>query len=315
MQLGGTGKSVAVTEVKMEGQPADRKMNSSSSSQLGYLGDPNDYSEIMLLGQFPDNFDVTDACSWMNQDDACYSDFPQKRFDNDGPRFDGEAKRFDEGQGQQMLFNADNRLDTRLDNRSGYSGNYTAPMPGQMQGQQGQQGQQVAQLTGQAPQALQMPPSQQNQQIQQMPQTTQQGLGMTSTVQKNTSTATPSSNVNPNMMQSQSMAPMAQTLNQNQILNQNLTQNLNQNQNQVNHSQQIPPSSIAQQQQQQQQPQKIQDIILSSSQYNQQLHEMHLHHLEQISHTTNSSDYYNRPLEGPRSVLPIDSMNHETGMP
>ena len=190
----------------------ESKMN--SNLPTGYLGDQNDYSESMLLGQFPDNFDVSDACGWMTHDD--YTDFQQQ-------------KRFEANDGQQILFNGDNRYN------SGY-----APDLG----------------------------------VQQVPQLNNQ-LGQ-------------------NMLQNNSQTGL-NTQQGGQHLNIS-----NQQTQPLLHAHAV-------------QPPKVLDIILSSSQYNQQLHEMHLHHLEQISHTTNSSEYYNRPLEGPRSVLPIDSMNHETG--
>ena len=214
---GSIGIKDSLMEVKTESQSAeDIKMN--VQIPTGYLGDQNDYSESMLLGQFPDNFDVSDACGWMNHDD--FSDFQQpKRFDNN----DG-------------MFESDNRS---------YNPNYSQQMIGQ------QMVQQVPNLH--VPQLV-----------------NQDGLGMANNNQTNKSAhCVPH---NPNNSQTPSSL-------------------------QVQHSQ----------------APKAPEIVLSSSQYNQQLHEMHLHHLEQISHTSNSSDYYNRPLEGPRSVLPIDSMNHETG--
>lgn len=169
----------------------------------------------MLLGQFPDNFDVSDACGWMTQDD--YSDFQhQKRF---------------EGGDNQQLFTADNN----------YNLNF-------------------------APEVNDQQPLHENQ------------LGLGQGMSQNNSQVVIQNN--------------QQLIAQTNIVNQQPPPLL-----------QAPPV----------QPQKVQEIMLSSSQYSQQLHEMHLHHLEQISHTTNSSEYYNRPLEGPRSVLPIDSMNHETG--
>lgn len=212
-KLGGIGVGKTLTEIKSENQLSEEsKMNSNIPS--GYLGDQNDYSESMLLGQFPDNFD--DACGWMTHDD--YSDFQQQ-------------KRFDGNDDHQMVFNNDNR----------FNSNSVPDLVGQS----------APQLTNQLGQGI----LQNNGQIN---QSNQLGTSHMNTI-------------------NQLAAPSLQT----QLV----------------------------------QPQKVQEIMLSSSQYNQQLHEMHLHHLEQISHTTNSSDYYNRPLEGPRSVLPIDSMNHETGAP
>ena len=211
------GTKDLLMEVKTESQSAeDSKMN--VQMPTGFLGDQNDFSESMLLGQFPDNFDVSDTCGWMNHDD--FSDFQQpKRFDNN----DG-------------MFESDNRS---------YNPNYAQQMAGQ--------------------QMVQQVPNQH------LPQLVNQGsLGMANNNQPN-----------------------------------KITHNVPHNQNDSQ-----TPSSL---QSQQSQAPKAPEIVLSSSQYNQQLHEMHLHHLEQISHTSNSSDYYNRPLDGPRSVLPIDSMNHETG--
>ena len=207
------GDGCLTTESKGDNRSSDEtKMDSNLPN--GYLGDQNDFSESMLLGQFPDNFDVSDACGWMTHDD--FTDFQQQ-------------KRFEGNDGQQMGYNGN-------DNR--FNSNYRVnsnPI--------GQQG----------------------------PQMNIQGQGM---------------------LQSSGQQNNHQSTSQASLIHQ-----------------QLPPllhTQLAQ-------PSKVQEIILSSSQYNQQLHEMHLHHLEQISHTTNSSEYYNRPLEGPRSVLPIDSMNHETG--
>ena len=226
------GTKGSVQGMKVEDQSAEeRKL--SAQLQTGFLGDSNDYSESMLLGQFPDNFDVSDACGWMNNDD--YTDYPQQ-------------KRFEVNDEQQMMFESDNRL-------------YNQPYAPQMNTQH------------QAP--LQMPSQQQVSQG-----SSQHDLGM--------------GNINQQIKSITNNAPISSSAQQQQ------------------QQQQQQQTSVPLQQQPQ--TQKIQDIVLSSSQYNQQLHEMHLHHLEQISHTTNSSDYYNRPLQGPRSVLPIDSMNHETGM-
>ena len=50
----------------------------------------------------------------------------------------------------------------------------------------------------------------------------------------------------------------------------------------------------------------------SPSQY---LHEMHLRHLEQINHSTKSTHYFDRPLDGPRSFLPIDGLADSDGEP
>lgn len=209
-----TGTAGTALEIKGENQLSeDSKMNANIPAI--YMGDQNDYSESMLLGQFPDNFDVSDACGWMTQDD--YSDFQQQ-------------KRFEGGDNQQ-LFTADNN----------YNLNF-------------------------APEVNDQQPLHENQ------------LGLGQGMSQNNSQVVTQNN--------------QQLIAQTNIVNQQPPPLL-----------QAPPV----------QPQKVQEIMLSSSQYSQQLHEMHLHHLEQISHTTNSSEYYNRPLEGPRSVLPIDSMNHETG--
>ena len=205
------GDGCVISETKGDNRSSEEtKMDSNLPN--GYLGDQNDFSESMLLGQFPDNFDVSDACGWMTHDD--FTDFQQQ-------------KRFEGNDGQQMGYNGN-------DNR--FNSNYK--LAANPIGQQG-------------------------------PHVSNQGQGTSQN---------------------------------------NGQQNNHQSTTQLIH-QQLPPllhTQLAQ-------PSKVQEIILSSSQYNQQLHEMHLHHLEQISHTTNSSEYYNRPLEGPRSVLPIDSMNHETG--
>ena len=213
LKKGSKGEGQSTAGQKSESQLAEEsKMN--PSLPTGYMGDQNDYSESMLLGQFPDNFDVSDACGWMTHDD--YTDFQQQ-------------KRFEANDGQQIMFNGDNR----------YNSGYTPDLVGL----------QVPQMNNQIGQGMLQNNSQTN-------QNSQQGGHQIH-------------------LSSQLVSPLLQTHNA--------------------------------------QPPKVQDIILSSSQYNQQLHEMHLHHLEQISHTTNSSEYYNRPLEGPRNVLPIDSMNHETG--
>lgn len=209
-----TGIAGTALEIKGENQLSEEtKINANIPSI--YMGDQNDYSESMLLGQFPDNFDVSDACGWMTHDD--YSDFQQQ-------------KRF-EGSDNQQLFTADNS----------YNLNF-------------------------APEVNDQQPLHENQ------------LGHGQGMSQNNSQAASQNN--------------QQLISQTNIVNQQPLPLL-----------QAPLV----------QPQKVQEIMLSSSQYSQQLHEMHLHHLEQISHTTNSSEYYNRPLEGPRSVLPIDSMNHETG--
>ena len=215
LKLGSIGGDGCLrSETKGDNRSSDEtKMNSNLPN--GYLGDQNDFSESMLLGQFPDNFDVSDACGWMTHDD--FTDFQQQ-------------KRFEGNDVQQMGYNGnDNRFNSNF--RVGTNPVVQQGLPISIQGQG------MLQNTG----------NQINHQ--------------------STSQASPIH---------QQLPPLI-------------------------HTQLAPPN-------------KVQEIILSSSQYNQQLHEMHLHHLEQISHTTNSSEYYNRPLEGPRSVLPIDSMNHETGV-
>lgn len=221
LQRGSIGTKDSLMDVKTENESGEeRKMN--VQIPTGFLGDQNDYSESMLLGQFPDNFDVSDACGWMNHDD--FSDFQQpKRFDNSDGIFDSDNRSYNPNYAQQITDHQ---------------------MPQQM--------------------SQQMP-------SQHVPQlVNQHGLGMAN-----------------NNMSTKNVHNAPHNLNNIQV-----------------------PTTV---QTQQNQAPKVQDIVLSSSQYTQQLHEMHLHHLEQISHTTNSSEYYNRPLEGPRSVLPIDSMNHETG--
>ena len=215
LKLGVSDGDGSVTiEAKEDNRSSSDETKMDSNLPNGYLGDSNDFSESMLLGQFPDNFDVSDACGWMTHDD--FTDFQQQ-------------KRFDVIDNQQMGYNGN---DNRFNSNYRVSTNPTV-----------QQGSQIG----------------------------VQGQGM---LQNNCQQNNHQSTAQPSLLHQQ-LTPLLHT--------------------------------------QSAQPSKVQEIILSSSQYNQQLHEMHLHHLEQISHTTNSSEYYNRPLEGPRSVLPIDSMNHETG--
>jgi DNA polymerase III alpha subunit (gram-positive type) len=209
----------------------------------GFLGDQNDYSESMLLGQFPDNFDSD--IGWNND----YSDFHSKNVRAD-----------------PLMFN-DNYLSSSQITTMSQLMQQGALRQNSLQAQQNVQ-QNILENSQQI--------NQRNQQMQLL-----------------------------QLQQQQQQQQHQQQLQQQQQKQQQQSQQQQQQQQQL-HQQQY-------QFQQHQQQQKVPDVILSSSQYNQQLHDMHLLHLEQVSNISKSSDYYNRPLDGVRSVLPIDEMNNEIG--
>jgi hypothetical protein len=213
-----------------------------SNMPTGYMGDQNDYSESMLLGQFPDNFGSADNCGWMNNED--YTDFQQqKRFDNnDSHQMFNPGNRFDSSSGQQQ---SQQELGSGHGSQSNLQ-NLNLQNNNQNNQQNNLQNNfhdynQLSDLNNINIQNFQnslIPHNQMHQQNQQMEQ--------------------------------QMSHTIAQQLNQQSGLQQNNSHN------QLNSLNQPIPTL------QNSQPPKVQEVIMSSSQYNQQLNDMHLHHLEQV---------------------------------